>query len=174
GVGTDERALIEILTTRTNEEIQAINEAYREAYHKSLEDSLSSDTSGPFKRLLISLIQLIADYLELCGSTDDDSGSMESKFISILCMRSYRHLRRVRSIKNKPSFFAERLYKSMKGAGTDDRTLIRIMVSRSEIDLLNIRHEFKQMYDVSLYTFIEANTSGDYSKVLLAICGGED
>ncbi|XP_072368840.1 annexin A6 isoform X4 [Scyliorhinus torazame] len=218
GVGTDERALIEILTTRTNEEIRAINEAYREAYHKSLEDSLSSDTSGPFKRLLISLIQgnreegdadlprAIEDAKELCGSTDDDSGSMESKFISILCMRSYRHLRRVfqdyikltnrdieqtikndisgdlrnaliaivRSIKNKPSFFAERLYKSMKGAGTDDRTLIRIMVSRSEIDLLNIRHEFKQMYDVSLYTFIEANTSGDYSKVLLAICGGED
>ncbi|XP_072368839.1 annexin A6 isoform X3 [Scyliorhinus torazame] len=218
GVGTDERALIEILTTRTNEEIRAINEAYREAYHKSLEDSLSSDTSGPFKRLLISLIQgnreegdadlprAIEDAKELCGSTDDDSGSMESKFISILCMRSYRHLRRVfqdyikltnrdieqtikndisgdlrnaliaivRSIKNKPSFFAERLYKSMKGAGTDDRTLIRIMVSRSEIDLLNIRHEFKQMYDVSLYTFIEGDTSGDYSKVLLAICGGED
>ncbi|XP_038652178.1 LOW QUALITY PROTEIN: annexin A6 [Scyliorhinus canicula] len=224
GVGTDERALIEILTTRTNEEIRGINEAYKEAYHKSLEDSLSSDTSGHFKRLLISLIQgnreegdadlpramedakLISDYLELCGSTDDDSGSMESKFISVLCMRSYRHLRRVfqdyikltnrdieqtikneisgdlmnaliaivRSIKNKPSFFAERLYKSMKGAGTDDRTLIRIMVSRSEIDLLNIRHEFKQMYDVSLYTFIEGDTSGDYSKVLLVICGGEE
>ncbi|XP_067899155.1 annexin A6 [Heterodontus francisci] len=218
GIGTDERALIEILTTKTNQEIRAINEAYKEAYHKSLEDDLSSDTSGHFRRLLISLIQgnreegeadltrAIEDAKELCGSTDEDSGSMESKFISILCMRSYPHLRRVfqdyikltnkdieqiikndisgdlrnaliaivRSIKNKPAFFAERLYKSMKGAGTDDRTLIRIMVSRSEIDLLNIRHEFKQMYDVCLYSSIEGDTSGDYGKVLLALCGGED
>ncbi|XP_041050321.1 annexin A6 [Carcharodon carcharias] len=218
GIGTDERALIEIVTTRTNQEIRAINEAYKEAYHKSLEDDLSSDTSGHFKRLLISLAQgnreegeadltrAMEDAKELCSSTDEDSGSMESKFISILCMRSYPHLRRVfqdyikltnrdieqtikndisgdlrnaliaivRSIKNKPAFFAERLYKSMRGAGTDDRTLIRIMVSRSEIDLLNIRHEFKQMYDVSLFSFIEGDTSGDYSKVLLALCGGED
>uniref|UniRef100_UPI00398E494A annexin A6 isoform X2 n=1 Tax=Pristiophorus japonicus TaxID=55135 RepID=UPI00398E494A len=218
GAGTDERALIEILTTRTNQEIRDISEAYKDAYHSSLEDDLSSDTSGHFKRLLISLIQgnreegeadlnrAMEDAKELCSSSDEDSGSMESKFISILCMRSYPHLRRVfqdyikltnrdieqtikndisgdlmnaliaivRSIKNKPSFFAERLYKSMKGAGTDDRTLIRIMVSRSEIDLLNIRHEFKQMYDASLYSFIEGDSSGDYSKVLLALCGGED
>ena len=32
-------------------------------------------------------------------------------------------------------FYAKRLYKSMKGAGTDDDTLIRIIVSRSEVCL---------------------------------------
>ncbi|MCV4872278.1 annexin, partial [Escherichia coli] len=36
GAGTDEKALIEILATRTNAEIRAINEAYKEDYHKSL------------------------------------------------------------------------------------------------------------------------------------------
>lgn len=218
GAGTDERVLIEILTTRTNQEIKDIKEAYQEAYHTSLEDDLGSDTSGHFKRLLICLVQgnreeqdadlarAMEDAKELCTSSDEESCSMESKFISILCTRSYPHLRRVfqdyikltnkdieqviknemsgdllfgliaivRSIKNKASFFAERLYKSMKGAGTDDRTLTRILLSRSEIDLMNVRHEFKEMYEASLYSFIESDASDEYGRVLLIMCGGED
>ncbi|XP_069052262.1 annexin A6 isoform X1 [Lepisosteus oculatus] len=229
GVGTDESALVEILATRTNQEILAMNEAYKNAYHKSLEDDISSDTSGHFCRVLISLVQgareegeadqqkaqedakIIYESLELGDACVDDSSSTESRFMSILCTRSYPHLRRVfqdfvkctnkdieqvikkemsgdlknafiaivRSVKNKPSFFAEGLYKAMKGLGTDDRALIRIMVSRSEIDLFNIRKEFKDLHDASLHEFIQVealcgDTSGDYRKGLLAICGGED
>ena len=35
--------------------------------------------------------------------------------------------------KDLPAFFAERAYKSMKGGGTDDTALIRVIVSRSEV-----------------------------------------
>ncbi|KAM9065441.1 annexin A6 isoform X1 [Sarcophilus harrisii] len=225
GAGTDEQALIEILATRNNQEIQAINEAYQEDYHKSLEDDLTSDTSGHLKRILVSLAtgnrdegpensdqaredaQVIAEILEIADTTSSgDKPSLETRFMSILCSRSYQHLRRVfqefikmtnhdvehtikkemsgdvqdalvaivQSVKNKPLFFADKLYKSMKGAGTDEKTLTRIMVSRSEIDLLNIRREFIEKYDKSLHHVIESDNSGDYLKALLALCGGED
>ncbi|XP_040296297.1 annexin A6 [Bufo bufo] len=224
GAGTDEKVLIEILATRNNQEIQAINEAYQEAYHKSLEDAVSSDTSGHFRRILISLAsatrdescedsekavedaKVIASVLEVSDSGSGDSASLETRFMTILCTRSYPHLRRVfqefikhtnhdvehtinkemsgdvkdafvaivRSVKNKPAFFAERLYRAMKGAGTDERTLTRILISRSEIDLFNIRQEFKNEHEKSLHHCLESETSGEYRKALLAICGGDD
>ncbi|OWK08052.1 ANXA7 [Cervus elaphus hippelaphus] len=72
---------------------------------------------------------------------------------------------------NRPAFFAERLYYSMKGAGTDDSTLVRIVVTRSEIDLVQIKQMFSQMYQKTLGTVIASDTSGDYRKLLLAIVG---
>lgn len=45
-----------------------------------------------------------------------------------------------------------------QGLGTDDRALIRIMVSRSEVDLFNIRKEFKDTHDASLHEFIQVET----------------
>lgn len=40
-------------------------------------------------------------------------------------------------------------------AGTDDGTLMRIMVSRSEEDMLDIRASFQKKYGASLYTTIQ-------------------
>ena len=39
----------------------------------------------------------------------------------------------VQSVYSRPDYFADRLYYSMKGLGTDDDTLIRVVVSRSEV-----------------------------------------
>lgn len=80
----------------------------------------------------------------------------------------------MKCIKNTPAYFAERLYKAMKGAGTKDKTLIRIMVTRSEVDMLDIRQEYVKNYGKSLYTHISGDTSGDYKKLLLKLCGGSD
>lgn len=47
----------------------------------------------------------------------------------------------------------------LKGAGTDDHTLIRVVVSRSEIDLFNIRKEFRKNFATSLYSMIKVELS---------------
>nr|XP_060634979.1 annexin A5 [Anolis sagrei ordinatus] len=93
----------------------------------------------------------------------ETSGAMEKLLLAI-----------VKSVRSIPAYLAESLYYAMKGAGTDDDTLIRIIVSRSEIDLLDIRKEFRKNFAKSLYHAIQKDTSGDYRKGLLLLCGGED
>lgn len=46
----------------------------------------------------------------------------------------------------------------MQGAGTDDNTLIRVMVSRSEVDMLDIRAAFRKMFACSLHSMIKVVT----------------
>ncbi|XP_018420238.1 PREDICTED: annexin A5 [Nanorana parkeri] len=80
----------------------------------------------------------------------------------------------VKSVRCVPRYFAETLDRAMKGAGTDDETLIRVMVSRSEIDMLDIRKEYRTHFGKSLFQAIKCDTSGDYRNTLLLICGGDD
>lgn len=56
---------------------------------------------------------------------------------------------------NKAEFFASRLHKSMAGIGTNDNQLIRIIVTRSEIDLNEIKQTFERLYGKSLRSWIK-------------------
>ncbi|XP_048419602.2 annexin A5-like [Stegostoma tigrinum] len=80
----------------------------------------------------------------------------------------------VKCVKNTPAYFAEKLYNAMKGAGTDDNTLMRIMVSRSEIDLVEIKAIYKAKYGDTLNSSIVGDTGGDYKDTLVKLCGGDD
>ncbi|KAL7633134.1 UNVERIFIED_CONTAM: hypothetical protein RMT77_016504 [Armadillidium vulgare] len=75
----------------------------------------------------------------------------------------------VKRVRDPSGFFAERLNMSMRGSGTDDKTLIRIIVTRSEEDLENIKQRYMEMYGSSLVKDIKSDTGGDYQKLLCAI-----
>lgn len=63
------------------------------------------------------------------------------------------------------------LYKAMKGLGTNDSTLIRIIVTRTEIDMQYIKGEYKKKYGKSLNDAVHSETSGNYKAFLLALLG---
>lgn len=75
----------------------------------------------------------------------------------------------VETCQNAAAWFATRLRAAMQGLGTDDRTLIRIIVSRSEIDLGDIRDEYERLYDKTLVSEVKNETSGDYKRALVAL-----
>ncbi|XP_042883351.1 annexin-B12-like [Penaeus japonicus] len=79
----------------------------------------------------------------------------------------------VQRVRDPLGFYAERLNGAMAGAGTDDKALIRILVSRSQIDLADIRSRYKELYSSDLVEDIKADCSGDYCKLLVALAGGE-
>ncbi|XP_062991230.1 annexin A3 [Elgaria multicarinata webbii] len=219
GSGTNEKAVIEILASRTSKQMKEVSQAYYTVYKNSLGDDLSSDTSGDFRKALLTLAGSRRDESqradEKAAKTDAQIlynagekrwGTDEDKFIEVLCFSSFPQLKLtfeeyrnisgkkiedsiqselsgdfedlllaiVKCASNTPAFFAERLNKCLKGAGTDEFTLNRILVTRSEIDLLDIRAEYKKLYGVSLYSAIKSDTSGDYGTTLLRICGGDD
>ena len=48
-------------------------------------------------------------------------------------------------------YFAYRIHKAIKGLGTNDTILIRVLVSRDEIDINRIKRYYKQLYQKELY-----------------------
>jgi hypothetical protein len=53
-------------------------------------------------------------------------------------------------IRNPCSYYAQRLHESMVSVGTRDKTLIRIIVLRSEIDLGTIKQEYSRQFRSTL------------------------
>ena len=60
----------------------------------------------------------------------------------------------------------------LQGGGTDEATITRIMVSRSEVDLLDIRAEFKKHYEHSLHSAIKVRRWGGHGEGYPGGCGG--
>ncbi|XP_075904180.1 annexin A5a isoform X2 [Nelusetta ayraudi] len=217
GAGTDDDVLIEILASRTGEQIKDIVKVYKKEFGGKLEKDICDDTSGHYQKLLVNLLQgsrekavyedkIENDAKDLFAAGEAKFGTDEETFINIIGNRSPGHLKKVfdayrklsgcdiedsvegetsgnlenlllavvKCVRNVPDYFAGRLYKSMRRAGTDDSTLMRVMVSRSEVDMLDIRASFQKKYGASLYTTIQEDTTGDYQKALLYLCGGSD
>ena len=71
---------------------------------------------------------------------------------------------------NPAEWFATRVRDAVQGAGTKDKQLIRIIVSRAEVDLPQIKMAYFRLYNRDMVADIRDDTKGDYKKLLTAIC----
>ncbi|KAL5703234.1 hypothetical protein ACHQM5_028349 [Ranunculus cassubicifolius] len=77
----------------------------------------------------------------------------------------------LRCAESSPMYFAKALHKAMKGMGTNDSTLIRIVVTRTEIDMHYIKDAYLKKYKKPLSEAIKSETSSHYGKFLLSLIG---
>jgi annexin A7/11 len=66
-------------------------------------------------------------------------------------------------------YFATRINKAIEGFGTDNKTLIRILISRCEIDMNLIKRYYKKLYNKDMVDDIKNDISGDYQKLMLEL-----
>jgi len=66
-------------------------------------------------------------------------------------------------------YFATRINDAVKGLGTKDHLLIRVLVSRSEIDLPQIKQYYKQLYGKDLVADVKADISGEYQNLMVQL-----
>lgn len=216
GLGTDEDTIIEIVSTRPNNLLKAIIKRYKELLKRDLLKDVEKETSGDFKRLLVSLLQAnrsentnpnmaeCEKYAkDLYEAGEKKWGTDESVFNKIFATKSpmeFASIARcyhkitgktilqaidsefsgdmrkllntiVYAIISPSEYFATRVNKAVKGMGTNDKLLIRVLVTRDEIDMPQIKQYYKQLYKKDMLEDIKNDTSGDYKKLLIELAG---
>ena len=64
-------------------------------------------------------------------------------------------------------WFAKKAYKAMKGPGTDTKTLFRVLISRAEVDMDDIRDYYFRDWNTDLRNDIDGDCSGAYGEILI-------
>ena len=216
GLGTNEETLIEIISSRTNEELNKIKQRYPQMYKSDLIELIKSETSGHLQKILITLLQAdrpcnIIPNEQICAESakrlyDSQNGKKDNLYnsfvyvftqksreeLALICKIYYNIYNRtllevvessfsgngrrvlkaiIYSLLSPSEYFAYRINKALKGFITNDNTLIRILVSRDEIDSDRIKRYYYQLYGITLYEHVNQKTSGDYKNLLLSLIG---
>ena len=199
GLGTNEETLIEIISSRTNEELNKIKQRYPQMYKSDLIELIKSETSGHLQKILITLLQAdrpcnIIPNEQVCAESakrlyDSQNGKKDNLYnsfiyvftqksreeLALICKIYYNIYNRtllevvessfsgngrrvlkaiIYSLLSPSEYFAYRINKALKGFITNDNTLIRILVSRDEIDSDRIKRYYYQLYGITLYEHV--------------------
>ncbi|KFW11943.1 Annexin A8, partial [Eurypyga helias] len=96
GLGTDEQAIIDVLTKRSNTQRQQIAKSFKGQFGKDLIESLKSELSGNFERLMVALMYSPFQYdaKELYDAMKG-VGTSESVIIEILASRTKAQIKEI-------------------------------------------------------------------------------
>ena len=210
GLKKSNECAMEMLTSKTTEELKIIEDAFRKDTGKELRTEITKSFSGAIGRNLVNLFdnQRITNpkpkkqdcerYAnKLCETEPKNWTEDENLFREIFILRSPEELILIaryylkltgnnlldvieKKTKSKQQtllkeilynnimpheLFAEKVYLSIKGAGTNEEILSRALVSRCELDMGAMRDIYQTKYKVTMKEDIIGDTSGSYQKL---------
>ncbi|GMI80315.1 ANNEXIN 8, annexin 8 [Hibiscus trionum] len=209
--------LVEISCTRSSEELMGIRRAYHARFKRSLEEEVADHTKGDTQKLLVALVSAfrydgeeVNAKLAKSEAKDLHEAIKDKKLntddvIRILTTRSKLQLRAtfnfyreeqdasinknlpnksknefletlcitVRCLQDPKKYFEKVLRDSIKRFGTDDDALTRVIVTRAEKDLKEIKDLYYKRNNVRLEEAVDKHTRGDYEDMLLTLLGSE-
>ncbi|KAI1901750.1 hypothetical protein AGOR_G00037610 [Albula goreensis] len=136
GIGTDEETILEVLCTRSPQQIKDITATYNQDFGRDLEKDLISETSGDFTKLLQALLQkensvgvIDSDELALATAILDKEADA-APWIRVLTTRDHDYLNKVfcRWESNRGKTALEAVEQHFRGYGDFQlglRTLVR-------------------------------------------------
>jgi len=97
GLGTDDSTLINIMTHRSKQQLEVIQQEYLKEHHHTLEKDIKGDTSGNYCRLLCDLAKPVLGYkIENIRNAVKGIGTRESILIDILTQSSNAEIAAIR------------------------------------------------------------------------------
>eukprot|EP00128_Syssomonas_multiformis_P015350 Colp12_sorted_trinity150504_noHs@4332 len=122
-----------------------------------------------FRRVLAlrsaaELSAINAAYHKLAGHTlidaikNEFSGDAKTAMVSV-----------VEALTSPDEYFAKRVHDAVAGLGTKDTQLIRVIVTRDEVNMPGIKAAYKKLYGKDMVQAIKDDTSGDYKKLLVEL-----
>jgi len=208
GLGTNEKALNDILAHASNDELTLIKGFYASKYKKALDAAISSDTSGYLQKALVTLLQASRREDEIGDATasaehfhkqvQTRGSELDGFLIEFFTKHSFSHIYatdeayRARfghsllevvvnhtigdlrdlfsAIITRPEqYWAHRIHEAIKGAGTDNKVIVRAFALHNHHQLSKIGNEYVAKYGQTLQKAVENDTSGWFRVVLLSL-----
>ena len=86
------------------------------------------------------------------------SGDEKQLFITLL-----------KAILNPSKYFAERIHEALSKFSVDNKLLIRVLVTRDEIDMPEIKKWYKKLYNEELVDTLKKELKGDHLELILEL-----
>ena len=170
----DFQKILEGILRCKRSEVKEINKENCEKIAKELSEAkeegwVVNDESSAFYNYIINsspkeLSAIAREYYRLSGKTIIDGIENNFKGDAKDLLKSILY-----SLVSPSEYFATRIKTAIEGFGTDNKTLIRILITRCEVDMNIIKKYYKQLYKKDMIEDIKNDISGDYQKLMIEL-----
>ncbi|OIT20306.1 PREDICTED: annexin D2-like [Nicotiana attenuata] len=172
----DFRKLLVPLVTAFRYEGDEVNMALASNEAKILHEKISDNAYSDEELIRILSIRSKTQLNATFNQYNDQFGNAINKDLKSNPKDAYLKLLRsaIKCLTEPEKYFEKVLRLAMKGMGTDEESLTRVIATRAEVDMELIKERYYQRNSMPLDRAISDDTSGDYERMLLALIGHGD